>query len=243
MLGRQLIVVSDAHLGAAPPAVEEALLRFLEQAPDLGDSLLINGDLFDFWFSYRRVIPRHGFRVAAALARLRSRVPIVLVGGNHDRWDAGFWEHDLGITFAARSEGFQVGDRRVLAVHGDGVSDQRLGSRILNALVGHRAVVALYRALHPDFSYRLVDRMAPHLGERPPSPAEVEAAARRQEAWATARLDADRELDLIIMGHTHRPGLRLLPDGRGYLNPGAWFDGCRFALVTPTDIILRQFTG
>ena len=57
MLGHALVVVSDAHLGVAPPAVEEALLAFLEAVPDLGDCLLVNGDLFDFWFSYAGSFP------------------------------------------------------------------------------------------------------------------------------------------------------------------------------------------
>jgi len=99
VLGHALVVVSDAHLGVAPPAVEEALLEFLEAVPALGDCLLVNGDLFDFWFSYTRVIPRRGFHVAAALARLRNRVPVVMVGGNHDRWGGDFWTREVGVRF------------------------------------------------------------------------------------------------------------------------------------------------
>ena len=71
MLGHALVVVSDAHLGVAPPDVEEALLSFLDAVPTMGDCLLVNGDLFDFWFSYARVIPRRGFHVGAPLAPLR----------------------------------------------------------------------------------------------------------------------------------------------------------------------------
>ena len=63
VLGHTLVVVSDAHLGVTPPAVEAALLAFLDAVPTLGDCLLINGDLFDFWFAYSRVIPRRGFHV------------------------------------------------------------------------------------------------------------------------------------------------------------------------------------
>ena len=70
VLGRTLVIVSDAHLGVASPDTEEALLEFFDAVPGLGDCLLINGDLFDFWFTYSRVIPRRGFHVAAALARL-----------------------------------------------------------------------------------------------------------------------------------------------------------------------------
>jgi len=55
---QRLIVVADAHLGAVPASVEEALLHLLDELPKLGDGLLLNGDLFAFWFSYRRAIPR-----------------------------------------------------------------------------------------------------------------------------------------------------------------------------------------
>ena len=89
VLGRTLVIVSDAHLGVASPDTEEALLEFFDAVPGLGDCLLINGDLFDFWFTYSRVIPRRGFHVAAALARLRRRVPIPTrspCGGDHPTW-------------------------------------------------------------------------------------------------------------------------------------------------------------
>jgi len=112
VLGHTLVVVSDAHLGVAPPAVEERLLVFLESVPELGDCLLVNGDLFDFWFSYSRVIPRRGFHVVAALARLRRRLPVLMVGGNHDRWGGDFWERDLGVRFHPRRLTFDIGTRR-----------------------------------------------------------------------------------------------------------------------------------
>ena len=70
MPGHTLVVVSDAHLGVTPPAVEEALLAFLDAVPTLGDCLLLNGDLSEVWFSDSRVVPRRGFPVAATLATL-----------------------------------------------------------------------------------------------------------------------------------------------------------------------------
>ena len=122
VLGRTLVIVSDAHLGVAAPGTEQALLEFLDAVPTLGDCLLINGDLFDFWFTYSRVIPRRGFHVAAALAGLRRRVPIVMVGGNHDRWDRDFWARDLGLSFSPHRATFEIGRRTVTAIHGDGLA-------------------------------------------------------------------------------------------------------------------------
>src|SRR4026208_1763729 len=80
---QQLVVVGDAHLGAAPPVVEPTLLRWLDEVPKLGDGLLLNGDLFAFWFGYRRAIPRAGVRVLARLAALARRLARPVAAGEH----------------------------------------------------------------------------------------------------------------------------------------------------------------
>jgi UDP-2,3-diacylglucosamine hydrolase len=242
VLGHTLVVVSDAHLGAAPPAVEEALLSFLEAVPDLGDCLLVNGDLFDFWFSWGRVIPRRGFHVAAALARLRRRVPIVMVGGNHDRWGGDFWDRDLGVRFEPHRATFQIGRRRVAAIHGDGLTEPRLRATLLHRAINHPITAAVYRAIHPELGLRIVDALSPHLGDHTPNPAKLSQAAARQGAWAADLLVREPELGLVIMGHTHQPSMAEPAAGRQYLNPGAWFDGFRYAVATESGAELRQFT-
>jgi UDP-2,3-diacylglucosamine hydrolase len=242
VLGHALVVVSDAHLGVAPPAVEEALLSFLEAVPTLGDCLLVNGDLFDFWFSYRRVIPRRGFHVVSALGRLRRRMPVVMVGGNHDRWGGDFWERDLGLRFDPRRVTFEVGCRKVAAIHGDGVNEPGFRAALLHRAINHPVTALVYRAIHPEIGLRLVDYLSPRLGDQTPDPAEVAAAAERQAAWAARLLEAEPDLGLVIMGHTHQAALAGPEWGRQYLNPGAWFDGFRYAVATESGAELRRFS-
>jgi UDP-2,3-diacylglucosamine hydrolase len=242
VLGHALVIVSDAHLGVAPPSVEEALLSFLEAVPGLGDCLLVNGDLFDFWFSYARVIPRRGFHVAAALARLRRRLPIVMVGGNHDRWGGDFWERDVGVHFAPRRLTFDIGARRVAAIHGDGLTEPRFRATLLHRAINHPITAAVYRAIHPEIGLRLVDFLSPRLGDHTPDPGALADAAARQVAWAERLLAAEPAVGLVVMGHTHRPALTSPAPGRQYLNPGAWFDGFRFGVATERDAELRTFS-
>ena len=241
MLGHTLVVVSDAHLGVAPPGVEAALLSFLEAVPDLGDCLLVNGDLFDFWFSYSRVIPRRGFRVVAALARVRRQLPIVMIGGNHDRWGGDFWEREVGIRFEPQRAEFDLGGRRVAAIHGDGLAEPGLRATLLHRAINHPITAAVYRAIHPEIGLRLVDALSPHLGDHTPDEAKLADAAARQAAWATELLTRDPELGLVVMGHTHRAARGEPMPGRQYLNPGAWFDGFRYAIATEATAELRQF--
>ena len=241
VLGRTLVIMSDAHLGVAPTEAEEALLEFFDAVPTLGDCLLINGDLFDFWFTYSRVIPRRGFHVAAALARLRRRLPIVMVGGNHDRWDRDFWERDLGLSFSPHRATFTIGTRTVAAVHGDGLAEPRWQARLIHRLIQHPVTAAVYRYIHPDFGLRLVDLLSPVLGDHTINETKLRLAAARQREWAQRLLSVEARIGLLVMGHTHRAVLEEPAIGRQYLNPGAWFDGFRYAIATETGAELRAF--
>jgi len=243
VLGHQLVVLSDAHLGAAPPEVEAGLLAFLETVPTLGDALLVNGDLFDFWFEYKRVIPRGGFHIAAALAALRKRVPIVMTGGNHDRWGGDFWRQDLQIEFHTGRTEFQIGPRRVLAVHGDGITEQHWSARLLHSMTANPLVVGAYRALHPTIGFWLADKMSHGLADTTRDAAILARAAIRQREWAERTLLDDPTLGMIIMGHTHRPALTEPAPGRQYLNPGAWLDGFRYAVMDEHSARLERYEG
>lgn len=241
VLGHSLVVVADAHLGASPPAVEQGLLAFLEAVPSLGDCLLINGDLFEFWFGYARVIPRQGFHVAAAIARLAQRVPVVMVGGNHDRWDGGFWRKDVKIEFAPLRARFVLGGRRVLALHGDGLTERSSAANLLHRVVNHRLTAAVYGAIHPDLGIRLVQRVAPYLGDQSIGEEAAAASGGRQRGWAERALRANPEIELLVMAHTHHPDASEPSPGRHYLNPGAWMDGYRYAIATGRNVELRRF--
>lgn len=241
VLGERLIIVQDAHLGSDSSGREQGFLAFLEAIPNLGDCLLINGDLFEFWAEYRSVVPRTGIRVVAALARLRQRIPIIMTGGNHDRWGETFWRRELDIEFYPREAAFTVGRRRVLALHGDGITERDWTARVLFRITRLPGTVAFFRALHPDLTFWLIDHLSRPLGDTTRDPEALRQASDRQRRWAERALDADPELGMVVMGHTHRIALAEVAPGRLYLNPGAWLDGHRYAVVTETGAELSQF--
>lgn len=241
MLGTQLVVVSDVHLGASPAATDLAFLDFLDQVPSLGDCLLINGDLFDFWFSYRRVIPRRNFAITAALAVLARRMPILMTGGNHDRWGDSFWERDAGIRYAADRVSFAAAGRSVTAVHGDGLTEVHRTSAIMHRITRHRLTSWLYRIIHPDLGIWLVDRMSRHLADSTRDPAVLDHAQEQQVAWARDHLQRHPDVGVLVMSHTHRTAAIEMFPGRWYLNPGAWVDGQHFAVVDGSGVTLHQY--
>lgn len=231
-------MLSDAHLGHEPPAVEEALVELLERAPTLAEAVLITGDLHDFWFGYRHVIPRAALRVTAALVQAARRMPVALVGGNHDRWGGTDWATGTGLQLALHRLEGRVGGRRFLALHGDGVGGSA-GAGLAHRVVTHPWTSALFGLLHPDFGLPLVRRLRPLLTGDPRDMVASEARARRLASWTRSTLAARPEVDLIIHGHAHGAVLEEALPGRWVLNPGPWFDGHRYALVTREGITLH----
>ncbi len=214
----RVVVVADAHLGQAAPAVEAAFHAFLDAVPTLGDALLINGDLFDFWFEYSRVIPRRHFATVAHLHDVRRQgIPVTLVGGNHDRWGGEFLTKDLGIAFHAGEAELTVAGRRTFVAHGDGLT--------------------------ADLGFWIADKLSGRLADSTRDAAVLDRAARAQTQYARDLLARRADLDLVVLGHTHRPALQQFANGRVYVNPGAWLDGYRYAVVTSDRIDLRTFTA
>ncbi|HMV32871.1 MAG TPA: metallophosphoesterase family protein [Gemmatimonadales bacterium] len=241
MFSQRLVVVGDAHIGRESPDTTAAFVAFLDTVPSLGDGLLVTGDLFEFWFAYDRVVPRHGITALAALAQVARRVPVLMLGGNHDQYAGTFWERELGIRFAPHEARFTLDGRPALALHGDGLTDTHWSARVLHRILRHDMTVALYRTMHPDLGMWLVDRLSGYLGDRERTEAEIQGGVARQAAWAEQRLSAEPGLRLVVMGHTHRAATRTSATGGLYLNPGAWFDGYRYAIVADGAAALHQF--
>lgn len=217
------------------------MLDFLDRVPTLGDALLVNGDLFDFWFAWRRAIPRGGFRVASALAQLARKCPVFMTGGNHDRWGDSFWDRDAGITFGAEGVRLKVGARDTVAIHGDGLTEQHWSAKLMHRITRNRVTIATFRSLPPDFGFWLVDRLSGKLADSTRDAAVLDRAATAQAAWAERYLAQNPSVGLLILGHTHRTALREVAPGRRYLNPGAWLDGLRYAVANGESVELRTF--
>lgn len=238
-----MVVLADAHLGQVPASVRTAFHAFLDQVPQQGDHLVLMGDLFDFWFEYRSVIPRKHFATVAKLQEVRARgIPVTFVGGNHDRWGGSFFRDDLGIAFHGGEAELELGGRRIFVAHGDGLTEQHWSGKVMHRFTRHPVTVAVFRILHPTIGFWIADLFSRHLADNTKDRAVLDRASAAQRLWAADYLNNHSDVDLVIMAHTHRPVVDRLPDGRTYVNPGAFLDGGRYAVVTAGGVELRQFT-
>jgi UDP-2,3-diacylglucosamine hydrolase len=244
VLASPAYVISDAHLGFATRDVERSLLRFLRHLPGRAGSLVINGDLFEFWFEWRRVMPRGTFRVLAALADLRDAgIPVLMIAGNHDCWGGEILREDVGVDFQERPWEGTLGGWRARVEHGDGLRGAAdRGYRALRTVIRYPLSIRLFRWLHPDLGTALATRSS-HTSRT--YQARDGGAALRETA--ARYLDERRELELLIYGHSHVAEIRrigLVEGGHGvYANAGSWLDRPTFLRITPERIELRRWSN
>lgn len=239
MLPTPSFVIGDAHLGVASKAVEQSLLGFLRQLPGRGRSLVIMGDLFDFWFGWRHVMPRAGYRVLAALADLRDAgIEVVWIGGNHDCWGGDVLQAETGAQYTLDSWRGGIGAWDALLQHGDGLRVvEDAPYRRLRTVLRHPLAIRAYGWLHPDFATRVALASSDTSRHR-----RAGDEGRGLLQVGTAALSSDGGPNLVIHGHSHVPMLQRA--GRGwYANAGAWYLDQQYLRIDDDRITRCAWTG
>lgn len=240
MLRAPCFVLSDVHLGPAPAEAEQSLLALLALARAEAKSVVLNGDVFDFWFEWRHVMPRVGFRVLAALAALREAgVEVLWIAGNHDCWGGEILTRDVGVTYHTGPWRGDLGGWRTLIEHGDGLRDKEDAPyRRLRTVLRNPLAIRAFRWIHPDIATGIALRSS-HTS-RNMRPRDGGEGLKRV---ALARLRAEPSLELYVYGHTHASMAARAEGGGIYANPGAWMDEPTFLRVTPERLELARLAG
>lgn len=242
---KPVLVASDAHLGGAPPDQERAFLAWLERAGAASSWIILNGDLFDFWFEYRAGPTRGHETVLAMLRRIvDAGVPVTLIGGNHDWWGGDYLRSTIGVEFFQDPVVRSVAGYRTLIAHGDGLGRGDPGYRLLKAILRGRATRSAFGALPPALGDALAKSVS-RTGRKWDEWGEhQENRSKALARWAEDRLRAEPDLELILLGHSHRPLLRRVRPGGWYVNTGDWVRHRSYARLEPgADPVLREWDG
>jgi UDP-2,3-diacylglucosamine hydrolase len=233
-------VFSDAHLGFATAEVHARVLSFLRHCRGAARAVVINGDLFEFWFEWKTVIPRSSYRILAALADLREAgIPVLMMAGNHDCWGGDVLTRDVGVDYRLEPWEGRVGNWATRIEHGDGLRPREdRGYRALRRLLRNPLAIRAFRWLHPDLATPLAGGS---------SNASRTYAARDQGRGlldSARRTMAGRaDLELLLYGHSHVPALARISPTQVYANAGSWLDRPTFIRVTDDRVALREWNG
>ncbi|MDR2980422.1 MAG: UDP-2,3-diacylglucosamine diphosphatase [Bacteroidales bacterium] len=221
-------LVSDFHFGS-PDAEsskhrEERVIAWLEQISKDATHLFLLGDVFDFWFEYKDVVPRGYFNFFAQLDKLRrKKVEIYYFTGNHDMWVQDYFTAELGIQVFRTQQAFLINGNKCLIAHGDGLGPKDHGYKFIKRVFAFRPNIKLYGALHPRIAFGLA-RFFSRKSRAMTSAAEVKYRGDEKEMLVQYALSVlqQEHIDYFIYGHRHLPIEKQLNENSRYLNTGDW---------------------
>jgi UDP-2,3-diacylglucosamine hydrolase len=231
--------LSDLHLGAYPRIEKSSvpmLMDFLDHIAEDEGHLFVVGDLLDFWFEYRTVVPRYPFRL---LAHLRSMVDsgcqVTYIAGNHDYWMGNFLKDDVGVETHQDLLDTSINGKRFFISHGDGIATAgEIGYRVLKGLLRSRLVSSAFRLLHPDLGLILaktVSRLSRKRSSKNNSDPNLESFVQEK---------AQSGFDYVVLGHLHKP--RMFSVGNtSCLVIGDWIDNFTYGLFADGKLTLQKW--
>ena len=218
---------SDVHLGlgtADPAEREDRFVRWLKSIPRDSKALYLLGDIWDFWYEYRDVVPKEGTRVVAQLIDLMDNgVEVWFMPGNHDIWAYSYFE-SLGIHKICQPYYAEIGGRRFCLAHGDRLKDARLGYRLMLLVFNNRVLQVLFSTLHPWFAFRFGTSWSKK-SRYTHIPYQWKGSEEPLVRFAEEEIKAGRKADYFVFGHYHLDAHETLSDGSELFVMNTWLKG------------------
>ena len=228
MAERKLVYfASDVHLGLQvndPDARERRFAAFLNSIPSDAKALYLLGDIWDFWYEYRDVVPKGYIRVFAALQRLMDDgVEVYFFQGNHDVWTYHYFE-ELGMKRLVQPCEVKIGDKIFCLGHGDGLGPAPKGYLFLRAVFHNKVLQFLFSLLHPWLAFRLGNSWSKHnrlaRKEVYHFRGQDEPIVKFAEAYSK-----EHKVDYFVFGHFHVDVRMTLSTGAEFIILKDWLDG------------------
>jgi UDP-2,3-diacylglucosamine hydrolase len=207
--------------------------------------LFIVGDLFDFWFEYKTVVPKGYVRILGKLAEIRDAgVEIHFFVGNHDMWMSGYFEQELGIPVYYAPKTFEFNGKKFLVGHGDGLGPGDYGYKFLKKIFRNPLCKFLFGLIPPFLGIGLAGMMSK--SSRSVTGDSDATFLGADKEWliiyCTEQLKSEHH-DYFIFGHRHLPILFQLNEKSTYINLGDWIRYFTYAEFHGDTISLKTYSG
>ncbi|MEI6089711.1 MAG: UDP-2,3-diacylglucosamine diphosphatase [bacterium] len=237
--------ISDVHLGfyhrSKDKEREDLLLKVLEKISQDATELYLLGDIFDYWFEYKTVVPKYFYRTLASIKRLTDKgIKIEYLMGNHDFAHKTFFEEELEVRIRTNDIERTLEGKRFYLSHGDELNPADKSYKIAKSILRSSFNQWLYAKLHPDVAIKLASKSSTQ--SRKYSGLKYPAHDFMLEF---AKVKIDQGFDYVIMGHRHKVSEFKYQEG-AYLNLGDWlkdpriakFDGSTLIMLKPEEFLL-----
>lgn len=240
--------VSDVHLGA--PALknnrERELLftRWLDEIKDDVSELYLMGDIFDFWYEYKKVAPRGFTRVLGRIAEIADRgIPVHFFTGNHDVWVFDYLAEETGVTVHHNEIIQEIKGKKFFLAHGDGLDKDDKGYLFLKKVFTNKPMQWLFSRLHPNFAFWLAHKWSAS-SRLSKSDNEPDFMVNQDGMYKfAADFLKTTPIDYFVMGHRHQLAMEKINEKSTFVLLGEWIGTYSYGVFDGEKFELKKYKG
>lgn len=247
MTEKRIYFASDFHLGAPNEKEskkrERLLVKWLDEVKEDAEEIYLVGDIFDFWFEYKHVIPKGFVRLQGKIAELTdSGIPIHVFTGNHDMWIFDYLPKELGITLHRNPITRTFNGKEFLIGHGDGLGPGDIQYKILKVVFASKICQWAFARIHPNLGLSIANMWSKNSRKTNIDYDEKFHGEENEQLiiYCKEYLKTNPSINYFIFGHRHLPLEIKVGENSTYINLGEWikhntfgvFDGNRITLET-----------
>ncbi len=244
---KKIYFASDQHFGAPTQELsfprEQKFVAWLDEVKIDAEAIFLLGDLFDFWFEYKTVVPKGFVRVLGKLAEIRdSGIPIYFFVGNHDLWMDDYFEKELNIPVFHCNKEFTISGKTFLIGHGDGKGPGDMGYKRMKKVFTCKFSKWLFRWLHPDLGVRLAQYLS--VKNKLISGAEDVKFLGEEKEWLIQyckRKLEEKHYNFLVFGHRHLPMKVNVGEKSEYVNLGDWISYFTYGVFDGENFEIKEY--
>ena len=248
-LTRNVYFLSDAHLGSRAiehgRTQERRLVNFLDSIKHKASAVYLLGDMFDFWYEFRLVVPKGYTRFLGKLSELTDMgVEVHFFTGNHDIWCGDYLSKECGVIIHREALTTEIYGKEFYLAHGDGLGDPDKKSKLLRWMFHSTTLQTLFSAIHPRWSVELGLTWAKHSREKRVDGKEPDYMGENKEhlvLYTKEYLKSHPNINFFIYGHRHIELDLMLSATSRVLILGDWINYFSYAVFDGENLFLEEY--
>lgn len=243
---KHIYFASDFHLGIHTQdesiVREKKIVRWLESIKHNAAEIYLVGDLFDFWFEYKTVVPKGFTRLLGKLAELAdSGVKLHLFQGNHDLWQFGYLQKEIGCNVYAKPITITIGKHVFHIAHGDGLGPNQRWFKFILSIYRNYFFQRLFAFFHPNIGIGIANWFSAQ-SKKQTHHANAIDYGENEFLWQYAQeFLTHTPIDYFVFGHRHLPATKKLNPNATYVNLGDWMQFYTYAVYDGETLTLHTF--
>ena len=246
---KNVYFLSDFHLGVPDAASslqrEKLIVQFLDSIKNDAHTIFLVGDMFDFWFEYKRVVPKGFVRLLGKLAELSDAgIQLHFFVGNHDMWMSDYFQKEMGIPVYFKPQVFKINGCSFYIGHGDGLGPGDHGYKMMKKVFRNPVCQWLFGVLPPVVGMGLAQYFSGKSRGETSHPEEKFLGEEKEWLLIYCKEVLQKEVHhFFVFGHRHLPiDYRLSTESR-YINLGEWMNFQTYAVFDGMNMVLKSYTG